>query len=294
MLAHQVGIEPDRAAGVLDLAAVGVVNNAWRNGPVEDWHAGDGPLNDGDMLRINAHTSWRIRQIIRRWRYEVGLPADADAGQLDDVSVDDWDWLAVPVWRWLVNPQRLLPGGFRLIEIAGNDLADYNEHVAGTLGAWATTAEKRGGRYAAWRAATHGGGWRAAVGGARRVGPTLSTPSLRSLTSRLIGTGVLTASGVAACGRNLCRCKTAVGYGNSYCARRGFWTRQLPNGSSLRGSAICCLPWHRCTPVPTSGAALHDPASGGFHCGMRLPQPPRHGRGTAARSRLRPAGVADR
>ncbi|WP_104113008.1 hypothetical protein [Micromonospora chalcea] len=157
MLAHQVGIEPDRAAAVLDLAAVGVVNNAWRNGPVEDWHAGDGPLNDGDMLRINAHTSWRIRQIIRRWRYEVGLPADADAGQLDDVSVDDWDWLAVRVWRWLVNPQRLLPGGFRIIEIAGDDLADYNEHVAGTLGAWATTAEKRGGRYAAWRAAIHGG-----------------------------------------------------------------------------------------------------------------------------------------
>jgi hypothetical protein len=29
--------------------------------PVEEWHAGDGPLDDGDMLCINAHTPWRVR-----------------------------------------------------------------------------------------------------------------------------------------------------------------------------------------------------------------------------------------
>ncbi|GAB3002926.1 hypothetical protein [Saccharothrix stipae] len=57
MLRHQVGIDPDHVGAVLDLAAVGLVNSAWRNSPVEDWHAGDGPLSDGDMLRINAHTT---------------------------------------------------------------------------------------------------------------------------------------------------------------------------------------------------------------------------------------------
>ena len=58
ILRHQVGIDPHDAAVVLDLAAVGIVNNAWRNSPVEDWHA-QGRLDDGDMLRINAHSTWR-------------------------------------------------------------------------------------------------------------------------------------------------------------------------------------------------------------------------------------------
>ncbi|WP_143194316.1 hypothetical protein [Micromonospora sp. CB01531] len=169
MLADQVGIDPDRVGPVLDLAALRVVNNAWRNSPVEDWHAGDGPLSDGDMLCINSHTCWRVRQIIRRWRREVGLATDADTGQLDDVSVDDWDWLAARIWRWLVNPQRLPPGGLPLVEVAGDDLADFSDqvagddladfsdHVAGELGGWAAAAEERGGRHAAWRAAAHGG-----------------------------------------------------------------------------------------------------------------------------------------
>ena len=42
MLRYQIGIDPGRVGPVLDLAAVGIVNSAWRNSPVEDWHAGDG------------------------------------------------------------------------------------------------------------------------------------------------------------------------------------------------------------------------------------------------------------
>lgn len=68
---------PGSGGPVLDLAAVGIVNSGWRNSPVEDWHAGDGPLDDGDMLRINAHTTWRVRQIIRRWRAEVCLTPES-------------------------------------------------------------------------------------------------------------------------------------------------------------------------------------------------------------------------
>lgn len=50
-------MKSDCAAAVLDLAAVGIVNSAWRNSPAEDWHA-QGRLDDGDMLRINAHNTW--------------------------------------------------------------------------------------------------------------------------------------------------------------------------------------------------------------------------------------------
>ncbi|TCJ33006.1 hypothetical protein [Parafrankia sp. BMG5.11] len=64
ILRHQVQIDPDDLGAVLDLSAVGIVNGAWRNSPVEDWHS-QSRLHDGDMLRINAHTSWRVREIVR-------------------------------------------------------------------------------------------------------------------------------------------------------------------------------------------------------------------------------------
>ncbi|WP_322751926.1 MULTISPECIES: hypothetical protein [unclassified Frankia] len=60
MLQYQVRIDPDDPGSVLDLAALGFVNSAWRNSPLEDWHS-EGRLDDGDMLRINAHTSWPVR-----------------------------------------------------------------------------------------------------------------------------------------------------------------------------------------------------------------------------------------
>jgi len=50
ILRHQVGIDSHHVGAVLDVAVVGVVNSAWRNSPVENWHAGNGPLSGGDML----------------------------------------------------------------------------------------------------------------------------------------------------------------------------------------------------------------------------------------------------
>jgi hypothetical protein len=109
-----------------DLAAVGIVNSGWRNSPVEDWHAGDGPLSDGDMLRVNAHTTWRVREIMRRWRTEVGLTARSPMAALDWLDTDDSDRLAVRIFRWLVNPTRRLPTGVTLAALAGNDLGSLN------------------------------------------------------------------------------------------------------------------------------------------------------------------------
>jgi len=43
ILRHQAGIDPFCIGPVLDLAAVGIVNSAWRNSPVEVWHASRGP-----------------------------------------------------------------------------------------------------------------------------------------------------------------------------------------------------------------------------------------------------------
>lgn len=49
-------VDPDRLGPVLDVAAVGIVNSAWRNSVVENWHSGRGPLSDADMLVINSRT----------------------------------------------------------------------------------------------------------------------------------------------------------------------------------------------------------------------------------------------
>lgn len=157
MLRHQVGIDPDRLDQVLDLAAVGIVNSTWRNSPVEDWHAGTGPLDDGDMLRINAYTTWRVRRICRRWRADVGLRRDSDADILDELHADDLDWLAVRIFRWMTDPKRRLPIGVTLGELAGAGLSELVDHVDLTLGSMATTAERYGVRHALWKAAAHGG-----------------------------------------------------------------------------------------------------------------------------------------
>ena len=57
---------------MLDLAAIGLVNGARRNTCVESWHV-EGRLRDGDMLRVNSPTTWRVRQLVRRWMREIGL-----------------------------------------------------------------------------------------------------------------------------------------------------------------------------------------------------------------------------
>lgn len=157
MLRYQVGVDPNVVGPVLDLAAVGLVNDAWRNSPVENWHAGHGPLDDGAMLRVNAHTTWRVRELVRRWRAEVGVAPDADVDALDELDLDEVDWLAVRIFRWLTHPTRRLPIGATLSDVAGASLDEFVDHVDGVLGAFAASAEARGIRHAVWRAAAHGG-----------------------------------------------------------------------------------------------------------------------------------------
>src|SRR5260370_13748406 len=113
MLRERADIDPSRLGPVIDLAALGLVNSAWRNTCVEDWHA-EGRMHDGDMMRVNSHMTWRARQILRRWMTEAGLAADGPLSALDDVAAEDVEWLAIRVFRWLVNPRRRLITGVTL------------------------------------------------------------------------------------------------------------------------------------------------------------------------------------
>jgi hypothetical protein len=69
---------------IITLTAIGLVNSGWRNSPVEDWHA-RGRISDGQMLRINSHTTWRIRQLLARWLADAALSANEPTSDLDRV-----------------------------------------------------------------------------------------------------------------------------------------------------------------------------------------------------------------
>ncbi len=155
ILRDRGGIDPDVLGPVVDLAALGLVNSAWRNTCVEDWHAG-GHLGDGDMMRINSHMTWRVRQILRRWMIGTGLVARGPASALDEVSVEDVEQLAIRVFRWLVNPARKLVTGDRLIDVAGGDLSEYEDDADLRLGGFARQATDQGARSSFARAAAHG------------------------------------------------------------------------------------------------------------------------------------------
>jgi hypothetical protein len=155
-LRDTVGIDPGQSRPIVDLAALGLVNGVWRNSPVEDWHAGDGPLSDADMLRINSHTTWRVRRRLRGWLAATGLPADGPASDLDKISNDDVLGLARGLFHWFVNPRRKLPTGVTLAQVAG-DLGEYEQHALDQLTNFLLQAEDHGVRFGLARAAVHGG-----------------------------------------------------------------------------------------------------------------------------------------
>lgn len=156
LLRERVGIDPGMLGSLVDLAAMGLVNGAWRNTCVENWHA-EGRMHDGDMLRVNSHTTSRVRQIMRRWMKEVGLDAAAPASALDGVAADDVWWLAGRLYQWLVIPSRKLPIDMTLAQLAGDGLPEYRDDADKCLGAFGAQAEERGTRFGFARTAAHGG-----------------------------------------------------------------------------------------------------------------------------------------
>ena len=156
LLRERADIDPDNAGPLADLAAIGLVNGAWRNTCVENWHA-EGRLRDGDMLRVNSHTTWRVRQLMRRWMRETGLDAAAPASALDDLTADDVWLLAPRLYQWLASPSRRLPTGVTLAQLAGAGLTEYENDVDECLSAFAAQAEDRGARFGFLRTAAHGG-----------------------------------------------------------------------------------------------------------------------------------------
>jgi hypothetical protein len=156
LLRERSGIDPGKVGPVLDLAAIGLVNGAWRNTCVENWHAA-GHMTDGDMLWLNGHATWRVRQLVRRWMKEVGLDAAMPVSAFDGIDAEDAWWLAGRLYRWLINPDRKLPTGVTFAQLAGDGLPEYEGDADQRLSEFGAQAEEYGVRFGFVRTAAHGG-----------------------------------------------------------------------------------------------------------------------------------------
>jgi hypothetical protein len=139
-----------------DLTAIGLVNGAWRNTCVENWHVA-GRMCDGDMLRVNSYITWRVRQLMRRWMRDLGLSTDAPASAFDDLTAEGVWLLGRRLYLWLVSPSRRLPTGLTLAQLAGIGLAEYEDDADECLSAFTAQADDYGARFGFLRTAAHGG-----------------------------------------------------------------------------------------------------------------------------------------
>lgn len=152
----KAGTDPADLAALLDVLAIGITNSAWRNGCVEDWHA-EGRLSDGDMMRVNSHTTRGVRQRLRGWTREFGISTSTAEG-LVGLTVEDADALGYRLFRWLTNPERKLATGATLADLARTeaDLDEYVEHADQSLRGFVTQMEGKGVRFGLLRTACHG------------------------------------------------------------------------------------------------------------------------------------------
>lgn len=156
VIRERADVDPNNLRPVIDLLSLSMVNGAWRNTCVENWHAGDGPLSDGDMMRINSHTSWRVRQRLIGWLTETEISFESETSGLENASLEDVERLTIRLYGWLTNPRRKLPTGQTLGELAGDQLGDYAEDADAALSAVLDSAEDHGTVFAFKRAAAHG------------------------------------------------------------------------------------------------------------------------------------------
>ncbi|MCP2342036.1 hypothetical protein [Actinomadura rupiterrae] len=159
LLRERGGVDPETLGPVVGLLALGITNGVWRNTCVENWHA-DGLLHDGDMMRVNSHTTWRVKQRLAGWLVETGLSEDSRTVDLQTLPFEDVERLMQRLYRWFINPGRTLPTGQTLGELAGRRLAEYEDEADLALGSILAGVERHGSVFALKRAAAHGAGLR--------------------------------------------------------------------------------------------------------------------------------------
>lgn len=138
----RVGVDPDNFAALIDLAAVAVARMPWRDGPIEDWHAGpDSRLGDVEMMHANAATTRLARDLLA-----AHLPGSEPAGKTALHGAGDvFPAIAFPaIADALTDPDRPMPDGRRLTEIALDrpSLQRYQRSVRTWWRRWAAITDR--------------------------------------------------------------------------------------------------------------------------------------------------------
>jgi hypothetical protein len=134
---------------VVPVWSIGLTNGVWRNTVIEGWHSGTSPLTDGDMLRINSHTTYGVQKRLNGWLRTHELEVDGATSELDDVDLDDIEEMAALLHAWLTRPQRRPPTGMtppQLAESVGGDIEEYAEDADEALSGLLAMAEESGRR----------------------------------------------------------------------------------------------------------------------------------------------------
>ncbi|WP_322770279.1 hypothetical protein [Frankia sp. Cr1] len=140
-IVHHVGVDPDDSGALIDLAAVAVARLAWRDGPVEDWHAGrDSRPDDAEMMRANAAITRLARDLMT-----THLPGLSPGGQ-ETVRGESPGEVFAAIAGALTAPDLRLPDGRSLSDVAPDraSLKRYRRTVRTWCARWATITNKIG------------------------------------------------------------------------------------------------------------------------------------------------------
>jgi len=140
-VAWKLGFDPDDRSSLADLAAVGIARLAWRDSPVEDWHAvPQQRISDSELMRASAAVTRAVRDLLVTELPPSPWPRDSvgDDGDADRMFADLAGMLSAPVRR--------LPDGRTLEELAParEDLMAFVGHVQEHARWWADRAARHG------------------------------------------------------------------------------------------------------------------------------------------------------
>jgi hypothetical protein len=140
-VARKLGFDPDDRSSLADLAAVGITRLAWRDGPIEDWHAiPQGRISDSELMRANAAATRAVKDLL----VAELPPSPWPRGPAGDYGVADR--MFGNVAGLLSAPSQSLPDGRTLADLSPSreDLAVFGHHVEEHAQWWAGLAARSG------------------------------------------------------------------------------------------------------------------------------------------------------
>lgn len=139
--ARKLGFNPDDRSKLADLAAVAIARLAWRDSPVEDWHAApQRRISDSELMRASAAVTRAVRDLLVAELPPSPWPRGAPG------AGDDADRVFAHIARLLSEPSRCLPDGRTLADLAPSrqDLTAFARHVEEHARWWADLAAGHG------------------------------------------------------------------------------------------------------------------------------------------------------